>query len=373
VKKIFKKIMIITFSIIVVLGIVGFAVIQNPKFGKTPTGKRLEAIKSSPHFKNGSFQNLSYTPVMTKEANYFDIIANFIFNKHKRNKPIGKIPSVKTNLLNLDSTKDILVWFGHSSYFMQIDGKTVLVDPVFSGSAGPFSFMIKAFDGTDIYDANDIPEIDYLFITHDHWDHLDYESIIQLKQKVKKLICPLGVGEHLEYWGYDRNIIEEKDWYEEVLLDGGFLVNTLPARHFSGRGLTRNQSLWTAFVLQTPSMKVYIGGDSGYDNHFAKAGEKFGPFDLAILENGQSNPYWKYIHTSPEEVLQVAKDLRAKSVLPVHSSKFALALHDWDEPLKKITELNRNNDFRIITPMIGELVDLKDSAQSFSQWWVGIR
>jgi L-ascorbate metabolism protein UlaG (beta-lactamase superfamily) len=233
--------------------------------------------------------------------------------------------------------------------------------------------MIIAFDGTDIFNAGDIPEIDYLFITHDHWDHLDYETIVQLKHKVKKLICPLGVGEHLEYWGYDRDIIVEKDWYEEAVLDSGFSVNTAPTRHFSGRGLTRNQSLWTAFVLRTPTMKIYIGGDSGYDRHFADAGEKYGPFDLAILENGQSNPYWKYIHLSPEEVLKSAKDLRAKSVLPVHSSKFALALHDWDEPLKKITELNRNNDFRLLTPMIGETVDLKDSTQQFSQWWIGLK
>jgi L-ascorbate metabolism protein UlaG (beta-lactamase superfamily) len=373
VKKIIKKIMIIILSILALLGVVGFVILQNPKFGKTPDGDRLEAIKRSPHYKNEAFQNLSYTPVMTKEANYFEIMANFIFNKNKRNKPLDSIPSIKTNLLNLDSTKDILVWFGHSSYFMQIDGKTILVDPVFSGSAGPFSFMIKAFKGTDIYDVSDLPEIDYLFITHDHWDHLDYETILQLKPKVKNLICPLGVGEHIEYWGYDSNIIVERDWYEEVVLDSGFIVNTVPTRHFAGRGLIRNKSLWTAFVFRTPSMKIYVGGDSGYDSHFAQAGEKFGPFDLAILENGQSNPYWKYIHTSPEEVMQAAKDLRAKSVLPVHSSKFALALHDWDEPLKRISELNRNNEFRLLTPMIGEKVNLKDTTQSFSQWWVGIR
>jgi L-ascorbate metabolism protein UlaG (beta-lactamase superfamily) len=281
--------MIITFTIIAVIGIVGFVFIQNPKFGKLPSGVRLEAIKKSPHYKNGSFQNLSYTPVMTKDANYFDILTNFLFGKNKRNKPADLIPSVKTNLKDLDSSKDVLVWFGHSSYFMQIDGKTLLVDPVFSGSAGPFSFMIKAFNGTDVYDVADIPAIDYLIITHDHWDHLDYETVLKLKQKVKWIICPLGVGEHLEYWGFDKKVIIEKDWYEEINLDSGFVVNTFPTRHFSGRGLTRNQSLWTAYVLQTPSFKVYIGGDSGYDRHFAEAGEKFGPFDLAILENGQSN------------------------------------------------------------------------------------
>jgi len=275
--------------------------------------------------------------------------------------------------LKLDSNIDVLVWFGHSSYFIQIDGKKILVDPVLSGSASPLSFTTKAFKGSDPYKADDIPEIDYLFITHDHWDHLDYDTIIKLKPKIKKVICPLGLGENLEYWGYNPTIIIEKDWNEKIILDSSFTAYTVPARHFSGRSFQRNKSLWTAFVLHTPTFKFYIGGDGGYDTHFAEIGKTFGEFDLAILENGQYNDKWKYIHMKPEEVLQAAKDLKAKRLLPVHSSKFALALHPWNEPLKRITAANKQINLPLLTPIIGEQVKLKDSIQFFPEWWEGIQ
>ncbi|MGB8193673.1 MAG: MBL fold metallo-hydrolase, partial [Chitinophagaceae bacterium] len=211
-----------------------------------------------------------------------------------------------------------------------------------------------------------------LFITHDHWDHLNYETLLQLKPKVKKIICGLGTATHLEHWRFDKNIIIEKDWNETVALEDGFTVHTVPARHFSGRGFKRNQSLWMSFALQTPTLKIFIGGDSGYDDHFALAGKDFGPFDLAILENGQYGKNWKYIHMMPGEVLQATKDLQAKRVLPVHSSKYSLSTHAWDEPLKEITKLNKQANAGLITPMIGEVVDLKDDRQQFSEWWKGV-
>jgi L-ascorbate metabolism protein UlaG (beta-lactamase superfamily) len=244
-----------------------------------------------------------------------------------------------------------------------------LVDPVFCGHASPFSFSIKAFTGADIYRPDDIPDIDYLFITHDHWDHLDYDTVKKLRPRVKQVICGLGTGAHLEYWGFDKKSIIEKDWNETFQLGDGFTVNTVPGRHFSGRMFRRNQSVWTSFVLQTPTMKLFLGGDSGYDSHFAAAGEKFGPFDLVILENGQYNKYWKYIHMMPEEVLKAAIDLKAKRLLSVHHAKFALANHSWDEPLSAITALNKKERVPLITPMIGEKVNLKDSTQVFKEWW----
>ena len=364
--------MIIPLTIIGTLGIAAFAFMQQASFGKKPQGARLESIKKSPHYKKGAFRNLSYTPVMAEDTNFFKVLLRFYIDKGKRVKPSDSIPTVKTDLLNLNRNQDVLVWFGHSSYFIQIDGKRILVDPVMSGHASPFRFSIKAFEGSDAYTPDDIPEIDYLFITHDHWDHLDYKTMLQLKPKIKKVICALGVGEHLEYWGFSKDIIIEKDWHEKILLDSGFVAHTVPTRHFSGRGLTRNKSLWTAFVLQTPTMQLFIGGDGGYDIHFAETAAKFGAFDLVILENGQSNKSWKYIHTSPEEALQAAKDLQAKRMLPVHSSKFALALHDWDQPLKRIAELSKDENLMLLTPMIGEAVNLKDMQQHFLHWWKNI-
>jgi L-ascorbate metabolism protein UlaG (beta-lactamase superfamily) len=364
--------MLITLSILVLLIVAVFVFLNQPKFGRLPTGQRLEKITHAWNYKNGQFQNFSDTPMFSEGVGFFTVLKEYLFNKKDRVKPVHLIPSRKTDLLNLDATKDILVWFGHSSYFMQVNGKKILVDPVFSGAASPVSFNIKAFKGTDIYTTEEIPEIDFLFISHDHWDHLDYETVLKLKPKIKNIICALGVGEHLELWGFDRNMIVEQNWNDEVNLGGGFMVNTVPARHFSGRGLVRNKAIWVSFVFKTPTMKIFIGGDSGYDTHFAEIGKSYGPFDLVILENGQYNKNWKYIHMQPCEVLQAAKDLRGKRLLPVHNSKFPLANHPWDEPLKKITESHQDANLNVSTPMIGEEVNLKDTTQQFSKWWEGI-
>jgi L-ascorbate metabolism protein UlaG (beta-lactamase superfamily) len=339
------------------------------KFGKTPSGKLQQQIQKSKNFRDGKFQNLNFTPQLTEGTTVPKVLYSFLFKKNPRTKPPGAIPSVKTDLLNLSADKDLLVWFGHSSYFIQIDGKKFLIDPVFSGNASPLPGTNKAFDGTDRYTVDDLPAIDYLIITHDHYDHLDYKTIVQLKPKAKTVICGLGVSAHFEAWGYEGIPVIEKDWFEKIELGNGFEMHVTPARHFSGRGFTRNRSLWVSYVLQTPSMKIFLGGDSGYDTHFAKIGNEYGPFDLAILENGQYDARWKYIHATPEEVLQATKDLKAKRVFPVHSGKFAMANHDWNEPLTKITELNKTKKIPMITPMIGEAVNLKDETQRFKEWW----
>ncbi|MBD8347777.1 MBL fold metallo-hydrolase [Dysgonomonas sp. HGC4] len=362
----------VTLSIIGVFAIIVFIFLQQAQFGRTPTGERLARVQNSTHYKDKNFQNQSLTPQLTGDKGSVKVMFDFLFGSRKRVTPVDEIPSIKTDLLNLDASEDILVWFGHSSYFIQIDGKRILVDPVFSGSASPVSFTTKAFKGADNYKTDDMPNIDYLFISHDHWDHLDYETIEKLKPKVGKVICSLGVGEHFEYWGYDINKIVEMDWNENAVLDSGFTAFCLPARHFSGRGLSPKQSLWSSFLLQTPTFKIYLGGDSGYDSHFASIGKDFEGIDLAILENGQYDNDWKYIHMMPEQVLQASKDLKAKRLLPVHSSKFALSKHAWDEPLIRITEANKNKEQDVITPMIGEIVHLKDTTQVFRQWWVGL-
>jgi L-ascorbate metabolism protein UlaG (beta-lactamase superfamily) len=344
-----------------------FVYIRLPKFGRLPQGERLKVIQQSPNFRDGIFQNLNPTPQLAEDARFSEMFRDMLFSRNR--KPPGIIPSFKTDLKNLKPDEDVLVWFGHSSYFMQLDGKKILVDPVFSGHASPFSFSVKAFSGTDVYSSDDFPEIDYLFITHDHWDHLDYKTIRKLKPKIKKVITGLGTGEHLERWGFDKNRITETDWNQKFSPDEGFSVSTTPARHFSGRGFRHKRTLWVSFAFQTPSYNIFIGGDGGYDTHFANIGKKFGPFDLAILENGQYNKNWKYIHMMPGQVLQAAKDLGSKRLFPVHSSKFALANHAWNEPLKRITELNQNESIPLLTPIIGEKVNLKDTSHDFEKWW----
>ncbi|TDL99525.1 MAG: MBL fold metallo-hydrolase [Flavobacteriaceae bacterium] len=346
--------------------------LNHPMFGKLPSGERLERIKKAKNTQNGTFQNQNHTPDFAEGETYLSVVWYLLFGRNKNLSPKTQIPFEKTDINALDNYKDLLIWFGHSSYYFQVDGKRFLVDPVFSGSASPVPYSVGAFSGSNHYQVEDLPFVDVLFISHDHWDHLDYKTIKKLKSKIGKVVCPLGVGEHLEYWGLDKSKIEEKNWGENLHLFEGFEVFFTPSRHFSGRGLFRNKSLWTSFVLKTKAMNLFLGGDSGYDTHFKEIGTQFGPFDLAILENGQYDAKWKYIHLMPKEILLAAKDLGAKRLLPVHSSKFALSNHPWKEPLQKITQNAKKENFPILTPKIGEVVYLKEENQSFSAWWEGV-
>lgn len=367
----FLKILIIFLLVIITIIIAGFFIMRQERFGKIATGARLEKIKQSTNYSKGQFQNQHHTPMMAEDISTFATMKDALFNRSKRNRPSRALPSVKTNLLALDPHKDVLVWFGHSSYYMQLDGKKILVDPVFSGHSSPFSFMVKSFAGSDVYTPGELPDIDYLFISHDHWDHLDYETVLKLKPRVKKVITSLGTGAHLESWGFNATSIIELNWYEQAVLDSGFVVTATPARHFSGRGLKRNQALWASFVFQSPHKKIFIGGDSGYDTHFADIGQKYGPFDLALLECGQYNHAWRYIHMMPEQTVQAAIDLKAATLMPVHWAKFALALHAWDEPILRVTKEAKRLNHPIAHPMIGQELNL-DTLSTTTEWWQGI-
>ncbi len=372
--KILKVMIWAILSLVVVLSIITFFYMRQSKFGKTPSGERLEIMEKSPNFKNGQFQNLNDTPQLAEGHTVLSVMYNFLFKTYPRTKPKDVIPSIKTDLKSIPLHENVLIWFGHSSYYLQLDGKRLLVDPVFSGNASPIPGSMKSFEGTDIYHVEDFPDIDYLLISHDHYDHVDYQTLINFKDKISTVICGLGVGAHFESWGYPRETIIEKDWHGSIKLDTNFSLFVEPSRHFSGRGFSRNNTLWVSYVLKTTDLTIYLGGDSGYDTHYLKIGKKHGPFDLAVLENGQYNPAWPYIHHQPEQVLMAARDLGAKRIFPVHSSKFALSSHPWDEPLKEITELNASKGFNIplVTPIVGERVNLSDTAQSFKRWWVGL-
>jgi L-ascorbate metabolism protein UlaG (beta-lactamase superfamily) len=364
-----KKLGLVILSLTVLLMAGTYLFLQQEIFGAKAEGDRLARMKQSPNFKDGQFRNLSETPALAEGYSYPKIMYDFLFKKFPNGIPVDSIPSVANDLKAIPKHKNYLVWFGHSSYLIQADGLTFLVDPVLSGYASPIKRFNKAFKGSDRYDVGDLPAIDFLIITHDHYDHLDLETVKKLKAKVGKVVLPLGVGAHLERWGYDSTALIEKDWGDSVDLGQGFTIHFTPARHFSGRTLKRNTTLWTSYVLETPSKRIFLGGDSGYDTHFAEIGRRFGNFDLAVLENGQYNEAWRYIHTLPEEVLKASLDLNARRLFPVHSAKFKLGQHPWNEPLVKITELNKAAKLNITTPMIGELLDLDNEEQEFSRWW----
>lgn len=360
--------MILILAIFLLFVLAVYTFVHTEPFGSLSSGARKERIEQSPQYREGRFQNLHYTPDLAEDASYYSVLKEFFFRRKERPRPLFPLPSVKTVLKEIGPEENVLIWMGHSSYFIQADGKRILVDPVLSGAASPLSFTTKAFTGSDIYTIADLPDIDYLFISHDHWDHLDYKTVIELKNKVSSVITGLGTGAHFERWGYSVEQILEFDWYEKAVLSEGVEVTVLPARHFSGRGFKRNQSLWVSFALQLPSMKLYLGGDSGYDDHFTQIGAEYGPFDLAVLECGQYDNNWRYIHMLPNQIMPAARDLRAEKIVPVHWSKFMLANHAWDEPLIELMKTVKKNDPLVLTPMIGQKLDLKNPSGT-SRWW----
>ncbi|PWN62220.1 MBL fold metallo-hydrolase [Chryseobacterium oncorhynchi] len=339
------------------------------QLGQFPDDKRKDYFSTLSNYANGKFQNILNTPPLLEGESMTKALLNSLC-KVENTSPRTELPFVVTDLKNIAPEENVLIWFGHSSYFIQIDGKRFLVDPVFSGNASPMPGSIKAFQGADYYKPEHMPEIDFLLISHDHWDHLDYKTVQALKDKVTTVICGLGTGQHFEYWGWEPEKIIEKNWWDSIDIADGFKITLTPARHFSGRLLNRNISLWTSFVLKTPTKNLFLGGDSGYGNHFTEIGDKYGPFDLAVMECGQYNEKWPYIHTLPDQLIGEIQELKAKNFIPVHHSKFKLAQHAWFEPVELATKNAEENQQPITLPLMGEKVDLNQLGKTtWKKWW----
>lgn len=344
--------------------------------GKAPAGARLQRIRRSPNYDGKTFRNLVPTEVTRKGVSFFRMLRDFS-NRPKDTAPPKPMPSVQTNLQSLPDGQASIVWFGHSSYLLKIGKTHMLVDPVFSGNASPFTFFAKAFPGSNCYGVKDMPDVlEAVLLTHDHYDHLDYKTILRLKERTNHFYTSLGVGAHLEYWGIPPEKITELDWWESASFDetgrpndaGPLTLTAAPGRHFSGRTFKRGGAIWSSFVLQAPGYQLFLGGDSGYEQHFKTIGERFGPFDLAILECGQYHANWPFIHMQPEETVQAARDLKAITLMPVHWGKFTLSLHPWNEPIRRVTAAARKAGLPITTPRIGEIVSINQDYPS-EDWY----
>ncbi len=336
-----KRLLMLLLLIPLLLVVAVAIFMHTPSFGRLPRGERLERIRKSSNYVDGEFRYPVKTEVMTGSKSGLRTMWEFITEKRKDTKPSQQVPSEKVDLSLLEHEGDCIVWFGHSSYLLQLEGKRFLVDPVFY-KAAPVAWANCPYPGTNLWKLADMPPCDWLVITHDHWDHLDCQAVKELRSSINGVLLPLGVGEHFERWEYPAAMLTELDWNESADLDGGFAIHCLPARHFSGRGLTRNKTLWASFLLKTPSgRQIYIGGDSGYGPHFREIGQIFPGIDLAILENGQYNADWAQIHTLPAELPQVCRDLGAKEVVTVHHSKYTLSKHAWDEPRRNEDALEK--------------------------------
>ncbi|HSZ25840.1 MAG TPA: MBL fold metallo-hydrolase [Cytophagaceae bacterium] len=361
--------MMLLILVIAIIALTIYLFMQKDVFGQKPEGKRLERIQKSPNYRDGVFQYPEKTPVMAENASYWKLL-KIQFSKQPDREPVKPLPSVKTDLKKPPVHPYVITWFGHSSYLIQLKGQNILVDPVFGERASPVSFAgSKRYPGTEVFGLGDMPLLDAVILSHDHYDHLDYEVISTLKNSNTKFYMPLGVGAHLEKWGIDPSRITELDWWEKTEVIPGISLVSTPGRHFSGRGISdRGKTLWSSYVLQTDSNKLFIGGDSGYGPHFKEIGEKYGPFDLTILECGQYNEYWPFIHMMPEQTVQAHLDLKGKALLPVHWGKFTLSLHPWKEPIERLLKKAEEESVKVTTPLMGEPI-FPDSLLPRSTWW----
>lgn len=266
-------------------------------------------------------------------------------------------------------SEDTFVWLGHSTILGHIDGVTFIVDPMLDERASPLScFGPKRFEGS-LTPINELPEIDVILITHNHYDHLDQKTIMALQENVKMIYVPLENAKILIKWGVDRSKIKEFDWFEDQIFTH-VQFSFVPTQHFSGRGLTdRDRYLWGSWVVKGSKYSIYVSGDSGYNGHFKSIGEKYGPFDVACIECGAYNESWSEIHMVPEESVQASLDLNAKVMLPMHWAGFDLSTHAWDEPISRAIEKANELNVRITTPIIGEVVSFNNSIQS-KKWWL---
>lgn len=336
-----------------------------------------------------SFAQKDIFYIKDSKANKDSMFAFFrgAFSKHKD----ITIPSVKSDLSQIPS-KDSFVWLGHSAFMLYIKGKTILFDPIFEGVASPLPMMIRAFNGADIYRADDFKQIDYLLITHNHYDHLSKDTVMALKNRVKRAIVPLGMGRYMRDFGIESHRIVELDWEQEISLDS-ITFTALPTRHYAMRGLSANSCLWACYAItyqadsvnfiesaKSKMRRIFASGDSGWGAHFRAIGERFGGFDCAFIENGQYNVRWADNHLFPHESLQAAIDLMAEYVVPIHNSKFALAPHFWKQPLECLYGLygeycarsdyagSKKLPFHLLTPRIGEVLPLYEAIQT-TRWW----
>ena len=255
---------------------------------------------------------------------------------------------------------------------LKLEGQIVMIDPVFSDRASPIQWAgPKRFHQPPIA-TEDIEQIDVVIISHDHYDHLDKGTIKAIKDKVGTFLVPLNVGKHLVDWGVAAEKVVELDWWQSKQV-GGVEFTATPTQHFSGRGLLdRDETLWASWVINSPESKIFFSGDSGYFGGFKEIGEKFGPFDLTFIETGAYNRLWSEIHMMPEESVQAHLDLQGKVMVPIHNSTFDLAMHDWFEPLDRVSELSRQQQVTLSTPVVGEFVDVLN-APAENAWWLAVK
>jgi len=293
------------------------------------------------------------------------------FKENPERRPQRPIPVVKPDLSRLFKDNEFqAVWFGHSTILMQIEGKTILCDPVLSKLFWLFTvFTGKRFTTELPIALRDIPPIDILLLSHDHYDHMDHRTIMALKNKVNHYCVPFGVGVRLKKWGIHKEKITELS-YEETFENSGLTFTCTPSKHFSGRRLNdRNKTLWCSWVITGKNANIFFSGDGAYGSHFKLIGDKHGPFDITFLECGQANVLFGQIHMVPEKAIQAQIDLKGRIMVPIHWGMFSQSNPNWTAQVERLVTEAQKKGVKMSTPMIGEVVTIRNKAHSNRLWW----
>ena len=356
----------------IVLGLIAtiiLLIIYYQNFNPQSWGKNLKY--DSKYYNNGKFENLVNTSLSTGDKNMMLVMYEFIFKKNPEAFPLNTIQTQEINrklLKNLKADQIAITWLGHSTSLIVTESVTIITDPVLhSKNISPMYMGPKKFPYSNNYEFKNLPKVDIVLISHDHYDHLDMDSIIKLKDSI--FYVPLGIKAHLLRWGIEEKNVYEMDWYEEFNYSENLKLVLTPARHFSGRGIfNRDSTLWGSWVIDLSNRRVYFGGDSGYFGEFKRIGEHYGPFDLVLLDTGQYNPSWQSVHMLPNEAVQASIDLKANALLTIHNSKYILSNHSWFEPLEKVEKEAKKKGVKLVTPRIGQTF-LVDENMPQERWW----
>jgi len=360
--------------LLALLGGAAFIVLSLPPFGAKASGSRLERERANPQFENGRFVNVE------RPAPYsFAVVRTLIagqFSGDEVREPPAPMPIVAVDPAALAAAPKPglrAFWIGHASVYVEVDGVRVLIDPVFSEYASPFPVGPKRFHPPPIALA-DLPRIDAVVISHDHYDHLDMATVRQLAARGTVFFVPLGVGAHLERWQVPMAQIRELEWWQEGGVGGVRFVCT-PTRHYSGRGLTDSRAtLWSSWSVVGPQHRFFYSGDTGYSKHFAEIGARLGPFDMSFIKVGAYGPGqpWIDIHMTPEDAVRAHGEVGAKRLFPVHWGTFNLAFHAWDEPIRRTVKAAAAHGADLVTPRIGQMIDA-ERLFSADPWWESVR
>lgn len=341
----------------------------SPSFGANQPARKA-AFDDSPQYRRGEFANTKVAPLKISGRTAITLLKDMAKgHSHTRPPKALRVKLLDKSYLHNDQRSQA-IWLGHSTFLLRMGDKLLLLDPMLGSTPSPIPPLgSKRFSQKMPVKVADLPYIDAVLVSHDHYDHLDYGTIKRLKKRVGHFFVPLGVGSHLEKWGIPAAKISECDWWDECQYES-LQLSCTPARHFSGRSINnRNSTLWCSWVITDPDHRVFFSGDGSYGGHFREIGEKYGPFDLTLMECGQYDRRWSASHMMPEQTVQAHIELKGKVLLPMHWAAFVLAVHSWAEPIERVTEAAVHKDQEVATPRIGEAVIIGSSDYPHSAWW----